>query len=313
MPRYDGPIVDAHQHFWDPGAHDYPWLRPEVRVPFRYGNYEALKRRYLPPDYRAEADGQNVRETVYVEAEWDPKTPVAETQYVSGLAAQFGLPNAIVAQAWLDRDDAADVLGAQAGFALVRSVRHKPGGPQSPGEAGRTKMSEEAWRRGYALLATYGLHFDLQTAWCNLSEAIALARDFPATTIVLNHTGLPADRSEAGLRGWHQAMAGLAEVPNVAVKISGLGQPDRSWTAAENAWIVRETIAMFGAERCMFASNFPVDGLCASFATIFDGFRGIVQDLPLEDQVRLFCGTARAIYRTGEQRAAGFRDQALRK
>jgi predicted TIM-barrel fold metal-dependent hydrolase len=139
----------------------------------------------------------------------------------------------------------------------------------------------------------------LQTPWWNLHEAAALARDFPTTTIVLNHTGLPSDRSEAGLAGWRSAMAKLAVQPNVRVKISGLGQPGRPWTAAANGWIVRQTIALFGADRCMFASNFPVDSLCAGFTTIFDGFREIAADLPMAAQARLFCRTAQEVYRMG--------------
>jgi predicted TIM-barrel fold metal-dependent hydrolase len=297
MPRYAGPVVDAHQHFWDPTVNDHPWLRPDVRIPFRYGNYDALKRRYLPPDYREDTRRQGVVQSVYVETEWNPTDPVGETHYASGLAAQFGLPNAIVAQAWLDRADVADVLAQQAAFPLVRSVRHKPGGPGAPGEGGRTLMSDDRWRRGYALLEQHGLNFDLQTPWWTMDEALALARDFPATTIVLNHTGLPSDRSEAGLAGWHKGMATLAQAPNVRVKISGIGQLNRPWTVADNRWIVRETIAMFGAERCAFASNFPVDSLCATFATIFDGFRDIVEDLPPDAQARLFGGTARDVYR----------------
>jgi predicted TIM-barrel fold metal-dependent hydrolase len=297
MTRYSGPVVDAHQHFWDPTVNDHPWLRPEARIPFRYGNYEALKRRYLPPDYQTDAAGQNVVETVYVETEWDPNDPIGETRYASGLAARFGLPGAIVAQAWLDRDDAAEVLAAQAAFPLVRSVRHKPGGGRTPEDAGPTLMSSERWRRGYALLERHGLHFDLQTPWWTFGEALALARDFPNIMIVLNHTGLPADRSEAALQGWHRAMAVLADAANVRVKISGLGQPGEPWTVAANRWIVRETIAIFGPERAAFASNFPVDSLCATFGTIFDGFREIVADLPDAAQARLFAGTAREVYR----------------
>jgi predicted TIM-barrel fold metal-dependent hydrolase len=299
MPRYAGPLVDAHQHFWDPSVNDHPWLQPQAQIPFRYGNYDAIKRRYLPPDYLEDARGQDVRQTVYCETEWNPADPIGETRYASALAARFGLPNAIIAQAWLDRADVAEVLAGQAAFPLVRSVRHKPGGPRAPGEAGRSLMSDAGWRRGYALLQRHGLNFDLQASWWIFGEAVSLARDFPATMIVLNHTGLPSDRSEAGLAGWRAAMATLAQEPNVRVKISGIGQLGRAWTVADNRWIVRETIAIFGAERCMFASNFPVDSLCGSFATIFDGFREIVEDLPIEAQARLFCGTAREVYRIG--------------
>ncbi len=295
---WDGPIIDAHQHFWDPAANLHPWLQPGVRIPFRYGNYDALKRRYLPPDYRADAGAHKVVESVYIETEWDANDPIGETRYASGLAEEYGLPNAIVAQAWLDRTDIATVLSQQAAFLLLRSVRHKPGGPQRPGEPGKSLMSDETWRQGYALLDRHGLHFDLQTPWWNLGEAEQLARDFPRTMIILNHSGLPSDRSEHGLQAWHAAMARFAAFPNVRVKISGIGQPGRPWTVADNRWIVEEIIAMFGAERAMFASNFPVDGLCGTFDQIYSGFKQIAARYSEREQRLLFHDTAKAIYRT---------------
>ena len=158
-------------------------------------------------------------------------------------------------------------------------------------------MGDPAWRRGYALLQNYGLSFDLQTPWWHLEEAAVLARDFPDTRIILNHTGLPGDRSPEGLAAWRRAMATLAACPNSAVKISGLGQPGRPWTAGANGPVVRATIEIFGVDRCMFASNFPVDGLCASFDAIFTGFEAIVQDLTAADQRRLFHDNAARIYR----------------
>ncbi|RZN31452.1 amidohydrolase family protein [Bradyrhizobium sp. Leo121] len=298
---WSGPIVDAHQHFWDPFTNPHPWLRSEARIPFRYGDYSAIKRRYLPGHYLADAYGHDVRETVYVETEWDPSSPIDETRYATSIAERFGLPSAIVAQAWLDRGDASSVIAAQAAFPLVRSVRHKPGGPTSLDQVGhlRTLMSDDTWRRGYALLGCHGLHFDLQTPWWNLHEAVRLARDFPRTTIVLNHAGLPSDRSVEGLKGWHAAMADFAEQPNVRVKISGIGQPSRPWTVEGNRWIVEEIIAMFGPARAMFASNFPVDSLCGTFDDIMGGFKRIASRYPIEDQRRLFCDTAREVYRTG--------------
>ncbi len=297
---YDGPITDAHHHFWDPQRNHHPWLSAEANIPFRYGDYSAIKRRYFPEDYLADAGEHQVVATVYVETEWDPTDPIGETRFIHEVAARYGAPNAVVAQAWLDAPDASEVLAVQAAFERVRSVRHKPGGATRPDEVGqgRSLMSDEDWRRGYAELARHGLHFDLQTPWWNLPEAEALARDFPETLLILNHTGLPSDRSEAGLSGWHAAMARFAELPNVAVKISGIGQAGRPWRAEDNAWIVRETIAMFGDERAMFASNFPVDSLCGSFDDIYGGFKCIVADLPYAAQERLFCSNAQRIYRT---------------
>ena len=297
---YDGPIIDAHHHFWDPLRNHHPWLSGEENIPFRYGDYSAIKRPYYPDDYLADAGEHRVVATVYVETEWDPRDPIGETRFIHEVAARYGAPNAVVAQAWLDAPDAAALLAAQARFERVRSVRHKPGGPASPDEVGhsRTLMSDDAWRRGYAELARHGLHFDLQTPWWNLPEAIALASDFPGTQLILNHAGLPSDRSEQGLAAWHGAMAKLADCANVAVKVSGIGLPGRRWCVEDNAWIVRETIALFGAERVMFASNFPVDSLCGSFDDIYGGFKRIVADLPRHQQQLLFHDNARRLYRT---------------
>src|ERR671918_1227478 len=92
-------------------------------------------------------------------------------------------------------------------------------------------------------------------------------------------------------------MRTLAAEPNVALKISGLGQPGKPWTIEANGPIVRDAIAIFGGERCMFASNFPVDSLCADFATIFTGFKAIVADLSRAEQSKLFCANALKFYR----------------
>lgn len=295
---WQGPIVDAHQHFWDPVRNPHPWLKPDANIPFRYGDYSSIKRRYLPAEYFVDTAGHDVRQTVYVETEWDENDPIGETRYATSLAEEFGVPNAIVAQAWLDRPDVGEVLAGQAAFGLVRSVRHKPGGPQRPEDVGaqRTLMSDDRWRRGYALLSRHGLNFDLQTPWWNLAEAVDLARSFPETTIVLNHAGLPSDRSEAGLTGWHAAMAKLAECANVRVKISGIGLAGLPWRVSDNRRIVEEIIAIFGADRAMFASNFPVDSLCASFDTIYTGFKMIAARYSPAEQAKLFAETTCETY-----------------
>src|SRR4029077_4505255 len=103
-----------------------------------------------------------------------------------------------------------------------------------------------------------------------------------------------------GLAGWCAAMARLAEEPEVRVKISRMGLRDRPRCLSDNRWIVEQVVAMFGADRAMFASNFPVDGLCGSFDTIFSGFKRIAARYSKAEQARLFCETAREVYRTNE-------------
>lgn len=293
---YDGPIADAHQHFWDPKVNYHPWLRDEPPIPFRYGNYSAIRRAYLPDTYRTDTAGFRVEKTVYVEAEWDPRDPLGEMAFIERLRAETGLPTVAVAQAWLDRPDAAAVLEAQAARSFVRGIRHKPRANPSPADRAPGGMTDPAWRAGFAHLARLGLRFDLQTPWWHLDEAVRLAADFPDTPIILNHTGLPSDRTAGGIAAWRTGMVSFAQCPNAAVKISGLGVLGEAWTTAANRGIVLTAIELFGVERCMFASNFPVDGLCATFATIYAGFAEIVRDLSESEQRALFHDNAVRLY-----------------
>jgi predicted TIM-barrel fold metal-dependent hydrolase len=297
------PIVDAHQHFWDLERNYLPWLCDQPPIPFRYGDYSALRRNYLPADYLHDSARQNVVKTVHVETEWDPADPVGETRWLQEIIEATGFPHAIVAQAHLDRGDVEAVLVGHAAFPQVRGIRHKPRAAASPDRLERGapgSMGDPAWRRGYALLGSHTFSFDLQTPWWHLAEAAELARDFPDTQIILNHTGLPSDRSEEGLEGWRQAMRILAAEPNVACKISGLGQPGRPWTVESNGTVVLDTIEIFGTERCMFASNFPVDSLIADFDTIFDGFKAIIAGLGEAEQAALLHDNAVWFYRLDE-------------
>jgi predicted TIM-barrel fold metal-dependent hydrolase len=296
----DLPIIDAHQHFWDLDLNYLPWLCDEPSIPFRYGGYGALKRNYLPADYLKDAGGFDIAGTVFIETGWDPSDPVGEMRWVQALADRTGLPSAAVCHVPLHDSTAADLLARQAAFPLVRGIRDKPRAAPAPDQiehATPGSMTDPAWRRGYALLARHGLSFDLQTPWWHLYEAAALNADFPETVIILNHTGLPADRSPEGLAGWRQAMSAFAASPNVAVKISGLGETGRPWDLARNRNLILDTIDIFGEDRCMFASNFPVDGLVGDFETIYSGFAEATMSLGRRTPAKLFAGNARRIYR----------------
>jgi len=294
------PIIDAHAHFWDLQAHRYPWLSDPEPIRFRYGDYSAIRRTYLPDDYRRDTQDFTIVGLVHLEAEHDPADPLGETRWLEDLARRTGLPSVCVGQAWLERDDVAEVLAGQAASPLMRGIRQKPAAAHDPREARRGRpgsMDDPVWRRGFSLLAGHGLSYDLQTPYWHLDAAAALAADFPETQIVIDHTGLPADRSAAGLAAWRRALEGVAGHPKVALKISGLGQPGRPWRVADNGPVVLDAIAIFGVERCLFASNFPVDSLVADLPTIFSGFREITADLGAAAQTQLFHDNAARIYR----------------
>ena len=299
MDRSRVPIVDAHHHYWDPVRNYHPWLSDEPMIPFRYGDYSSIRKPFLPPDYLHVTKRFNVIKSVTVEGEWDPRDPIGETRWIHEIANGYATPHAHVAQAWLDRDDVEETLAGLAEFPLVRSVRHKPRAAPSPDavtRGARGGLGDSQYRRGFCLLREYGLHFDLQVPWWHLSEALDLAESAPETRIILNHTGLPSDRSRSGLDGWRSAMKKFASFPNAAVKISGLGLPGTPWRVEDNRGVVLDTIDIFGIDRCMFASNFPVDSVVASFDTIFDGFFDITAGFEFEDIEKLFCNNACSIY-----------------
>lgn len=292
-------IIDAHHHFWNVERNYHPWLRDDPPIPFRYGDYSAIRRNYLEADYRRDAQAYEVAGSVYVETEWDPTDHEGEMRYVcelrNGPPGVGRLPTVAVAHVRLDDPLARPKLEHQCRFDFVRSIRHKPrANPQAGGPPGG--MTDATWRAGYALLAELGLRFDLQTPWWHLPEAIDLARAHPATPIIINHSGLPSDRSRAGIDAWKAALQSISRCPNVSIKISGIGVPGQAWTAEANREIVLWLIESFGVPRCMFASNFPVDSLCASFDAIFGGFEAIVADFSPAEQHALFCANANRIY-----------------
>ena len=220
-----------------------------------------------------------MRRAVYVEAEWDPRDPPGEMAFVSEIRKGSSFPTVAIAQAWLHHADCAEVLEAHAQCDFVRGIRHKPG----PG-----MMDDATWRAGFARLQPLGLHFELQAPWRQLEEATRLARGFPETLIVLNHTGLPYDDQ---LPGWRVALAKFATCPNTAVKISGLGNVGRKRD------VILTAIEFFGPQRAMFASNFPVDSLRASFDAIYTDFDRFTQNLSAAERRALFHDNAVRIYR----------------
>jgi len=289
-------LIDTHHHFLDPEAHYYPGLNDPGQPHHRYGDHAALKRPYLPADYLRDSAGVRLLGSVHVEAEWNPRDPLGEMRFIGSLRKQCGLPSVAVGQAWLHQLDARRTLDQLAAFDFVRGVRQKPrANAASRGPPGG--MTDPAWLRGYAQLENLGLHYELQTPWWHLAEAARVAGEFPGTQIIINHAGIPSDRSEEGLLAWGRALAEMAAHPNVAIKISGIGEAGGRWRLDANRRVVREVIDLFGVDRCVFGSNYPVDSLCASYQDIFGAFAAFVSDFSAKEQAQLFVENARRLYR----------------
>lgn len=270
-------------------------------IPFRYGDYSAIRSPFMPEDYDRVSAKWRVIASVTMEGEWDWRDPVGEAIWMQRLADNIGRPAAHAAHVRLNGEDLENVLQTLKTLPLVKSVRYKPRANHAPGGAPGGMMDLD-FRSGFKQLAKQGLMFELQTPWWHLSEAISLAELAPETPIILNHAGLPSNRSAAGVDEWRSAMAKFAKLPQAYVKISGLGLAGHPWQIEDNRTIILTTIDLFGPDRCMFASNFPVDGLCGSFDTIFSGFDAATSELSSSERAALFCENATRLYGINTER-----------
>ena len=194
------PIIDSHHHFWDLSMMKHPWLYEKPLIKFRYGDYSKICSSFLVEDYKNVSKNQNIVKTVHVEAEWVKSSPVEETIWLHKVFDKFNFPNAIVAQASFEENEIENILKHHTEYPLVRSIRQKPNYDDKSKKI--VRLDDKNFRKGYKLLSKYNLHYDLQIAWKHLNHATNLARDFPDTTIILNHTGLPCDRSTHGISRW---------------------------------------------------------------------------------------------------------------
>ncbi len=297
---HDLPIIDPHHHLWDLQRFNYPWLSMRPLPASVAGDVAPIAQSYLLKDYLADTAKHNLVKSVHIDAGFDPSRPVEETRWLQSIADEHGFPHGIVAKAELHKPDVEATLAAHCQFANVRGIRHIVNWHPDPAKTYVTKpdfLTDTAWLRGFALLKSYRLSFDLQLYPSQMAAAATLASRHPETVIILNHAGMPVDRDSDAIVLWRNGMRLLAAQPNMWVKISGLGMVDWRWTEDTIRPFVLETIDIFGVERCMFASNFPVDKLYSSFDALYDAFQNIVAAFEDHEKRKLFADTAAIVYR----------------
>lgn len=315
------PIIDAHHHLWD------------VR---------AVANRYLLQDLLSDINqGHNICATVYVEGHAmyrntgpDHMKPVGEVEFANGNAAMaasgvYGkcrVAEAIVGHADLMLGCAVrEVLEAQLAAAggRLRGIRYA-----TPNDASELinkfmsrpvpphRLSDPAFREGFAQLARFGLSFDAWLYHPQLPDLLALARDFAETPIVVDHVGTVlgvgpyAGHQQEELQRCKNDLRDLAACPNVSLKIGGLGMPvfglglherelPPSSEELAKAWrpYVEMCIEIFGAGRCMFESNFPVDKQSCGYSELWNAFKSLTATCTAAERTALFSGTAARVYR----------------
>jgi predicted TIM-barrel fold metal-dependent hydrolase len=291
------PFIDAHVHLWDLARIRYPWLTPPFSEDGPNGDVSRIAHDYLLDDYLADAEGQDLRGMVHVDAGAEASAALRETEWLQSLADERGMPNAIVAFAALDDPDVETLLAAHAGHPNVRGIRHIVNWHPDPRRTytALDVTDYDSWQRGFDLLAKYGLSFDLQCypgQYANVARAIARN---PETAVILNHCGMPVD----GFEQWRAEIGRLTALPNVSVKMSGFGFIDRDWWMDSIRPFALELIDRFGPDRVLLASDFPTDKLFSGFDYIFDTFADILADFSEDEQRGMFACNANRIYRLG--------------
>ena len=282
-----GRIVDAHVHLWDPAnAEWYPYLAGQRDLGM--GDVTGLARHFTPEAYQAEAEGWKVEKLINVAAATG-RHSVAETLQLDRQAEESGQPAAIVGglPAADSAADAIAMLDEQLAAPRFRGVR--PMSPKAP-----PVPDDEVLRA----LAERDLVFELMAHPPQLAEAAARLADHTDLVVVVEHTGWPRSSSEEERELWAAGIDALAAAgPHVHCKLSGLAMPLGAMSAdAFRPWI-EHAIAAFGTSRCLFASNFPVDGLHGSLDQLWSAYAEVTAGLPAEDVDALFASNAERLYR----------------
>ena len=283
-------MVDAHFHLWDLDTQNHEWLSEdwsESQAAY-LGDYSPIKRNYLIEDLLEDFAGNDVIKAVHVQADWGGNQ-VDETRWLQSIADESGYPQAIVARTDLWRPDALAELEDHLRSPNLRGIRrlaYEPG-----------MYTDPAFRRGFAHLARLGLTFDLGTLWPQMSEAVDLVHAFPDTQFVLCHAGMPLERSPEYLDAWQAAIRTIAPAPNVYVKVSGLGMGDHEWTVDTLRPIMETTIEIFGPDRSMLATNWPVDRLYSTYDELIAAYETITSVYTPDEIHSLWRGTAERFYR----------------
>lgn len=297
-PVYQGPIIDAHHHLWDYESGRHPWLMPGGG-PASLGDLAYLRRTYRPDDFARDCAGQNLAGSVAVEALWDPALdPYEEVEWLDTLPRIGGIAARYVALADLAAPGAARAVERLAAHPRVAGVRQTlrwhPDPARRWSERGLTE--DPAWRRGVGLVAEAGLVLEVLTYPWQAGDVSRVAEDMPGLTVVVNHCCSPIDRDAAGLARWREGLLELAARPNLHLKLSNfVGYiADHSVEAARA--VILPCIDAFGAERCLFGSDFPVARRTMPYDAMCSLFRAAVADRSPADQAALLFGTAARVY-----------------
>ncbi|MFD0914846.1 amidohydrolase family protein [Pseudahrensia aquimaris] len=290
-------MIDAHHHIWL--QKDLPWLLgPEQ--PRIFGPYAAIKRDYTMAEYLSDIEATGIKKSVYVQANWAPNWAADEAAWVQSVADETGWPHAIVGYADFTVDDVRPQLDKLKAQPLMRGIRQQLHWHENPlycFAPNPNLPSDKTVQRNIARLAEFDWSFDLQVFASQMDAAADLAEACPDVTFILQHAGMLEDTSKQGRAQWETGMKRLAQCDNVVSKLSAFGTFIHKNDPDFIRDMVETTVGIFGAKRCLYGSNFPIEKLWTSYPELFDAFQQAASGLPKTQQKAIFNDTAARVYR----------------
>lgn len=293
-------LIDAHHHLWNSEQLYYPWLSDHYNPNTFMGDYQSICRPYSSLDFLNDAQPYDILASVHIEAEHDRTNIWAENDWLVQQQQQQQLPTVFVAYAPLLDPNINHIVQGLSQYESMRGIRFKPittNSACSPNYTGAGSLYDAKLERQLAQLATYNWVWDARVPYWHLYDLSLLAQKLPQLSIVLEHTGLPWNRSSEGLKIWADGMQQLALQPNVSVKFSELCTDQQQWPRQQNIQLMQQVLAWFGIQRCMFASNFPVAKRLISFPDLVEDAQKALINYAQTDHDQFFRDNAARIYR----------------
>ena len=294
-------LFDAHHHLWDLGAVDYIWLK-QPGVPKPFGDPTPIQKDYLPQHFLddiSSVEDLDFEGSAHIQVDGALADPVSETSWLSMLS-KSGIPSVIVGFVDLTKEDAESVLRNHLSFGEFRGVRQIIGLLEKRPDLSFTKkhlLRNSIWRENFALLSKHNLSFDLQLYPEQMKEAAEFLAGFPKVSIVIDHAGSPYDQTDSGLELWREGLSALSKLPNIHIKLSGFGMYDSDWSSESSLLLFKTILEVFGANRIMWGSNYPVDSLMKSYSFCVKQMINWISPLSSEEQDLIASETAKKFYR----------------
>ena len=292
------PVVDAHHHLWDLSMRRHPWLTTDANLP-GLGDLSYLRDDYGVDDFLADSAGCGVAATVHVEALWDPaRDPAEETAWLDGLPLRDGVAIRCVAAAPLRAPDVERVLEGHLRHPRVTGIRQTLRWHPEPAlRWSDEKLIDDAdWRRGVGLVARHGLLLELLMNPWQAHSVADLAAEFPSLTIVVDHCSSPTDRDEAGIRRWRDGLDVMGRKRNIHMKLSNYARYAAAHTTDAAREVLMPCIDAFGADRCLWGSDYPVARSGITYAGSLDLFRRALAPLPARARCAILHDNAVRLY-----------------